>query len=518
MYKRQVTTFDDSPPPPTNIAFSAGQITDGTGLKIQANVSWSQGSGGATFGYKIKWNTSAGNKDEKITTNPNLTVPDLLEGQVLTVTVTALGLGLSEKNASAAVSGSFTIPSFASASTPTTSVVTLPEDPQNVTVEMISGEQVIMRWKQPSTGFGGSLFTAVIRHAPQTDGTGTWANSTLLSDSITGNTLQAVLPKIDGEYLLKFRNIDKQLSANAVSAILDQPDPIPQLLVQTVREDQDSPPYQGQFDDVFYSTEYDALVLNSTFTINEITGTEGGPPTTGIDAIGSIDFLGTQLLTGRYFFKDILDLGAKFTAKFKRKLTTRGLYPADLIDSRNEKIDRWTDFDGTIPDGTSAELYVRTSDQATADAFFLLETGDTLLLETGDKFELESDIDFGEWVPMTSGERAGRQFQFKAELISESTDQTPLIDELGFSLVMESRTEQSATIASGAGAKAVSYTNAFYQTPSLGLTAFNMQSGDYYEITSPTRSGFTVTFYDSSNTAISRNFQYVASGYGTEQS
>jgi len=503
-----VTTFDDSPPPVNNISFSAGQITDGTGLKILANVSWSKGTSGATFGYKVKWSTSAGNKDQKITTNPNLTVTDLLEGQVLTVTVTALGLGLSEKNASVAVSGSFTIPSFASASTPTAPVIQLPEDPQNVTLEMVSGEQVALRWKTPSGGFGGNLLTAIIRHAPQTDGTGEWANSTLLSDSISGATTQAILPKIDGEYLLKFRNLDGQVSANAVSAILDQPDPIPQLLVHTVREDTTTPPYQGQKESVFYSDEYDGLVIDGDSTLDEVLD---------FDAIGAMDFTGTQLLSGRYYFTNIIDLGGKFTAKFKRTLLTRGLYPADLIDSRNENIDRWTDFDGLIADGTSAELYFRTSDQATADAFFLLETGDDLLLETGDKFELESDIDFGEWVPMFSGEYAGRQFQFKAELSSVSIDQTPIIDELGFELVMPARTEQSATIASGAGAKAVSYAKAFYQEPSLGLTAFNMQSGDYYAITSPSATGFTVTFYNSSNVAVDRNFQYVASGYGTAQ-
>lgn len=505
---QDVTTFDESAPPVTNITFNAGQITDGTGLKIQANVSWSKGSAGATFGYKVKWSTSGGNKDEKITTNPNLTVPDLLEGQVLTVTVTALGLGLSEKNASAAVSGSFTVPSFASASTPTTPVIVLPEDPQNVTIELLSGNQVALRWKTPTGGFGGNLLTAIIRHAPQTDGTGEWANSTLLSDSISGATTQAILPKIDGEYLLKFRNLDGQVSANAVSAILDQPDPIPQLSITVVREDTTTPPYQGQKDSVFYSDEYDGLVIDGDSTLDQILD---------FDAIGSLDFTGTQLLTGRYYFTNIIDLGGKFNAKFKRKLTTRGLYPADLIDSRTENIDRWTDFDGLIADGTSAELYFRTSDVATADAFFLLETGDNLLLETGDQFELESDIDFGAWVPMFSGEYAGRQFQFKAELSSASVDQTPVIDELGFELVMESRTEQSATIASGAGAKAVSYAKAFYATPSLGLTAFDMQSGDYYAITLPTRTGFTVTFYNSSNVAVNRNFQYVASGYGTEQ-
>ena len=130
---------------------------------------------------------------------------------------------------------------------------------------------------------------------------------------------------------------------------------------------------------------------------------------------------------------------------------------------------------------------------------------------------MESDINFGAWVPMESGRFTGRQFQFKCELSSTHIDQTPVVDELGFTMQLESRTESSAAIASGAGAKAVTFTNAFYQEPSIGITASNLASGDYYEVTSASRTGFTITFYDSSNTAISRNFQYQAVGYGTEQ-
>ena len=82
---------------------------------------------------------------------------------------------------------------------------------------------------------------------------------------------------------------------------------------------------------------------------------------------------------------------------------------------------------------------------------------------------------------------------------------------------MESRTESSGTIASGAGAKVVTFTNAFYQEPSIGLTVSNLTSGDYYQITSPSRLGFTVTFYNSSNAAIDRNFEYAATGYGVQE-
>ena len=109
----------------------------------------------------------------------------------------------------------------------------------------------------------------------------------------------------------------------------------------------------------------------------------------------------------------------------------------------------------------------------------------------------------------------------------DHVDQTPLVDELGFLAKMPLRTETSAFIASGtdSGGKAVTFTNAFFQDgvfyntpPSIGITAFNLASGDYYEVTSITRTGFTVKFKDSSNAVIDRNFQYQAVGYGSELS
>ena len=50
--------------------------------------------------------------------------------------------------------------------------------------------------------------------------------------------------------------------------------------------------------------------------------------------------------------------------------------------------------------------------------------------------------------------------------------------------------------------------------PSIGITAQNMASGDYFEVTGITGSQFSITFKNSSNTAISRNFSYQAVGYG----
>ena len=80
-------------------------------------------------------------------------------------------------------------------------------------------------------------------------------------------------------------------------------------------------------------------------------------------------------------------------------------------------------------------------------------------------------------------------------------------------------------MARGAGAKAITFGSAFFTgtaslggtnayVPSVGITAENMQSGDFFELSSITGSGFTVTFKNSSGTAVDRNFRWQVTGYG----
>jgi len=47
----------------------------------------------------------------------------------------------------------------------------------------------------------------------------------------------------------------------------------------------------------------------------------------------------------------------------------------------------------------------------------------------------------------------------------------------------------------------------------VSISVGDMQSGDYYAITSKSASGFTITFYNSSNAAVDRLFDYVATGF-----
>lgn len=499
-----VTLFNNRPALPQDLRLESREVRINQNTVNRVIASWSRGLDGVTFGYKVRYKIANGNYIRSETTNVNFEIDSVPPGTAIVFEVRSVGAPPVNRKSSW-VRASFTVP-VPQIEPDNPSDIILPPDPDEVTIQA-AADQAVLRWKIPPTPLNSNAFVAIIRHASQTDGTGEWANSTLLRQ-VEARTNYAILPLLEGEYLVKFEDENGQRSVNARSAVIDLPNAIPRLNIQVRREDQDTPPYQGQVDGCFYSADYDGLVLDGDASFDDILN---------LDELSSFDFLGTRLAAGRYYFNSVLDLGGVFSVLFERTLTTRGLYPQEAIDERAELIDRWTDFDGTIADDTSADLYFRTSNQATTNEELLLEDGDFLLLEDGSKFQMESDIDFGEWTPMESGRYTGRQFQFKVELSALHVDQTPIVDEVGYVMQLESRTESSQTIASGAAAKAVTFDRAFYQTPSVGITASNLATGDYYRVTSTTRSGFTITFYDSTNTAVDRDFQYQAVGYGTEE-
>ena len=108
----------------------------------------------------------------------------------------------------------------------------------------------------------------------------------------------------------------------------------------------------------------------------------------------------------------------------------------------------------------------------------------------------------------------GRYFKFRLKLTSDDNKVRPEVSKMQIKLALEKRLESGEDVASGAGAKAITYTNAFYASPAIGIAAQNMATGDYYAITSKTKTGFTITFYNSGGAAQNRTFDYVSKGYG----
>ena len=59
----------------------------------------------------------------------------------------------------------------------------------------------------------------------------------------------------------------------------------------------------------------------------------------------------------------------------------------------------------------------------------------------------------------------------------------------------------------------MTFGTAFKTTPAIGVSAQGLATGDFYSITSKAATGFSIQFFNSSGTGISRTFDYLAKGF-----
>ena len=369
----------------------------------------------------------------------------------------------------------------------------VPANVQNLTAEPISDKLIRLRWDLSTdvdVTHGGRVY---VRHSTDASGAATFSNSVDLIEALAGNTTEATVPRLEGEYLLRFADDSGNLSASSTSIIVDLPDTQGSLLAQTRREDTDSPQFQGAKSNVAYDATTNSLNLLGVGNFDDITD---------FDAVSSLDDFGGIAPLGTYDFATTLDLGGVFSIDLKRHFLTEGFLPSNLLDARG-LIDDYTDFDGTEATAVNAELLVRTTqtDPSGSPTYTAFQT-------------------------FANGTYKARGLQFRAKLTSSDPAQDIKVTQLGYTATFQRRTEQSATaISSGAGAKSITFDKAFFtgtsalngvnsSLPSIGITAQNMASGDYFEVTSVSGTGFTVHFKNSSNASISRNFNYSAVGFG----
>jgi len=108
----------------------------------------------------------------------------------------------------------------------------------------------------------------------------------------------------------------------------------------------------------------------------------------------------------------------------------------------------------------------------------------------------------------------GRYYKFRCKITSDDNKVRAKVHTLQYQINFEKRTESGEDIVASASGQAITFTNAFYATPSIGISAQGLATGDYYQITSKSKTGFTIRFYNSSNVGISKTFDYQVVGYG----
>lgn len=303
--------------------------------------------------------------------------------------------------------------------------------------------------------------TVRIRWTPKTSGQ-TWNDAVDILPAMSGNQRNAQAPLLAGTYMAKFVDSTGNPSTNATMIVTDVAESLSFNVVETKVED---PGFTG---------------TKTNCTIN----------TSGELSI-SLDGSGQVLPAATYLFSGTVDLGDVYPARISAYIDARGYALSDFIDARVALIDTWEDFDGAAVETVTALLYMRTTNDNPAGS-----------------------PTWSEWKPFFVGEYTARAYQFKLEMTSNNADHNIGVSELSVTIDMPDRVESLRNIVSGAATYSVVYGSAFKATPTIGVTANNLASGDYFTISNSTATGFDIIFRNSAGTAVSRTFDVLAKGYG----
>jgi hypothetical protein len=358
-----------------------------------------------------------------------------------------------------------------------------PSDVTNFTGNLV-GNQLLLTWT-PTPDLDLSHYR--LRYSSELAGA-TYQNATSLIPRLARPASSLFVPARNGTYFIKAVDKLGLLSQSAATIVVNSNiNDIENLnVVETLQED---PDWSGTFDDTLFVQEDGAIILDSDTLFDSVSGNFD-------DQEGLFDSVGNVLPEGFYYFSDGVDLGAVYTSRIKNTIESTIRDYLSLFDEAGGLFDaREGLFDGDPDafDTVDVEVQYRATDDNPAGS-----------------------PTWSEWERFFVTDVRARAFEFRAKLTSEDVNLSPQVNALSVEVDMPDRVESGDDIVTSAGATAITFATPFKVVPSLGIGAQNLQQGDYYVLSSKTRSGFTITFYDSGDNAVSRTFDYVAKGYGKE--
>ena len=285
------------------------------------------------------------------------------------------------------------------------------------------------------------------------------------------------MPLLVGTYLIKAVDSTGVKSTNATSVVNTV---TPDLFqAQTFLTRTENPTFSGSKTNMVVADEKLKLEADTLWdSLGEI------------DSLGLIDGAGGLDSSGSYEFANYIDTGiAAQSYRLSSAFAFTTSSTTDFFDARSGNIDTWDAIDSNTYDDVEVQLQIATTNDNPAGS--------------------PSWSDFQNF---RIGNYYGRAFKFK--LNATTGDATHQVYVSSLSATLESfqkiDTDQETTSTS---AYSLTFNTAFLTTPKIAVTAQNMATGDFYEISSVSSTGFTITFKNSSGTIIARTFDYIARGF-----
>jgi len=345
-----------------------------------------------------------------------------------------------------------------------------PADITGLSLTPISDTLAVLSWQQVpdlDVQLGGRI---IIRHDPRGLASAEWNSSNRIVDGVSGASTQKQVPLLAGTYLVKAEDYLGNRSENAYAVEVVLPEPEGRLNVKTWAEQSLGTPFNGTKVNCSYSGAEVALILQPDLYV----------------ALGYVDNFYFEVDgEAEYTFQDTFDFGGVYDTVLRRRILSRpsggggGLFDdyAGLFDDVTGL------FDGATSDSVNVVTYVRTTNDDPAGT-----------------------PTWGPWSEFIAAVVQGRGIQVKSRMTTTSATINVAVDELGATLDLLRRTETG----SGTSGNAVTFANAFYQTPEILITPTDLGTNGYVTLSSTSGTGFTATL----TSATSSGFTYTATGYG----
>ena len=341
----------------------------------------------------------------------------------------------------------------------------------------ILGQEAHLSWEQISDL---DLAYYNLRFSEATDGTADWQNSVALVEKVSRPATSISVPARTGTYLIKAVDKLGNFSSNATAIISNVTSALNFNAVATQSE---HPSFSGTNTNTVITDN--AIELDSSELFDAASGNFDDETTRFFDSgVANADFYSS----GNYQFADVIDIGAKHTARITASLTQTSDNPDDLFDNRSGDFDdAASNFDGDTPANCNAHIEIATSDD---------------------------NVTYTDFRTFVIGEYTFRYAKFRVVLISRDGASTPVVSQVTVTIDMQDRIFSGNDIVSGTGTKSITFTNPFKSVNyAVGVTGQGMATGDYFTVSNKTVNGFDVAFFNSSDTGVSKTFDYIAKGF-----
>jgi hypothetical protein len=358
-----------------------------------------------------------------------------------------------------------------------------PLAPEYFDLDIRSKESIYLEWSESTSN---DVSHYIVRYSPRFDGAD-FHSATIIASRQPYASTSLTVPARLGTYFVKTVDTMGNISEGATMAITPTATLTDDIELITI----ENPYWDGPINGM------EAVVKR--FLVEWPILAEVKPTLKNHGYIQSITLPdGTYAPTGIYNFKEALDFRQIQPITFTAQIEAEAIVGGVAIDAAlvGEQWDAWLEL-------------------RAAKSTLLLKDWPTL--DNVEPNLLIGNAPFSPWRKFYAGEYTGQVFQFRLCVASRDPNIGVKINRASIQASARIRVDGDYDIQCPATGLRVNFEPPYFETPALGITQDSAQQGDRAVVYAKDRFGFNISFVDKNGTDVSRQFDWIARGWGKEE-